>query len=144
MWVNLYFDCWRHFKKRPVIGNCIKFLLTIHGVLLVILQSMLIGWVIDIRFLIILMRLNKKRYIFYYCILNCGDNHTFDMYVSYLSFINFFLKISNHLYDVISVTILLKQLNNYIKFHFKYRSSSALEYSWFPLHLSRNCQTADQ
>ena len=38
--------------------------------LLVILQWKLIGWVIDINFIILSVRLNNKSYIFWYCLFN--------------------------------------------------------------------------
>ena len=79
-----------HLWKRPVVGNCIKCPQNVHGGLLVIPKSVLIECVFEINF-IIFVRLNNKIYIFCYFILNCDDNRTFGLYVSYLSFIIIFL-----------------------------------------------------
>ena len=81
-WYRLYFNCWYHFenwpgivyhikerkdyfKNRPVIVDhitCKK----IHGrsLVIVIIQSKLRGWVIDIDFIIIFIRWNKKITLF--------------------------------------------------------------------------------
>ena len=53
---------------------------------MVIPKSVLIECVVDIDF-IIFVRLNNEIYIFCYFILNYDDNRTFDLFVSYLSFI---------------------------------------------------------
>ena len=50
-----------HFEKRPVIVDPIKCKKTIHGRLLIILQSKSRGLVVYIDFVIIFMRLNNKR-----------------------------------------------------------------------------------
>ena len=63
----------------------------IHGGLLVILHLISIGWVIDIDCIAIFVKLNNKTYILCYCILNYDDDRTFDLYVSYMSFIIIFI-----------------------------------------------------
>ena len=55
-----------------------------------------------------------------------------------------FSHISNQWSAIISVTFLLKQPNNYIKFHFQFWSTSSLEKSRLPLHLIRKHGTAKQ
>ena len=54
---------------------------------MVIIQSKLRGWVIDVDFIIIFVRLNNKRYIFCYFIFKYDYNHILDLYVCYLLFI---------------------------------------------------------
>ena len=76
-----------NFKNHSIIGNHTKLLWEIHRGRLVIILSELIGWVIDIYFITIFVRLNNGRYIFCYCTLNYDDNRIFDLYVSYMSFI---------------------------------------------------------
>ena len=43
---------------------------------------------IDNDFITIFVRLNNESYILCYCILNYDDNRTFNIYVSYMYFIN--------------------------------------------------------
>ena len=90
------------------------------------------------------LRINNKIYIFWYCILNYDDNCTFDMYVFICPLSIFFSQISNQSSVVIYVTIVLKHSKNYMKFHFKFRYTPALENSWLPLHLSSKHWTAEQ
>ena len=54
---------------------------------MVILQSILRWWVVDIDFTTIFVIFNIERYILCYWIFNYDDNCIFDMYVSYMSFI---------------------------------------------------------
>ena len=75
------------FKKHLIIRNCIDFSKMIHRGLFVIFQSILWGWVNDINYITIFVKLTKERYIFCHCILNYDDNHTYDTYVSYMYFI---------------------------------------------------------
>ena len=56
----------------------------------------------------------------------------------------FFPKNSYQWYFFISVTIFLKQSKNYIKFHFQFLSTLALEDSQFPLHISSEHRTVEQ
>ena len=65
----------------------------------------MIGWVVDIDFITILLMLNNNRFVFFHFILNCVDNFTFDLYVSYMSFIIFFSQVLNKWYVFISVTL---------------------------------------
>ena len=84
-WCTRYFDWWSHLENCPSIVNHIKWLQTIHGVLLALLHWKLWGWVIDIDSIIFFVILNNKSYIFCYCILEYYDDITFDMNVSYIS-----------------------------------------------------------
>ena len=110
-----------HSKKSPGIFNPKKWKQTIQEGILVIIQSKARGWVINIDFIIIIVILHNKRYIFCYCIFNYDDNFIFDLFFSYMSFIiiiitNFESVISCHFYQTFS-----KQSNNYIKFSFQYQ-----------------------
>ena len=60
---------------------------------------------IDIDFIITLMKLYNESYIFCYCILNYIYNLIFDMNVSYMSFIIVYSQNLNHSSHVIYVTI---------------------------------------
>ena len=114
-----------HPKNFPVIGNLITCSwIIINGGLLVILQSISWGWVINIDFLTIIVKLNNENFILCYCILNYDDNYTFDIYVSSSLL---FSHISNQQSVVISVTIISKQPKNDINPHFKFRSTEVLE-----------------
>ena len=115
------------FEKRPVVVNCVKCLQTIHGGLLVILQSILQGWVIDNFFITTFVKLNNERYILCQYILSYDYNRILDLYVSYISFIICFSQFLNRWFLVISVIICLKRSNNYIKFHFQFQSTSEFE-----------------
>ena len=70
-------------------------------------------------FIIMFVRMNSKRYILCYCILNYDDNLIFDLNVSYMSFTiifipNFKSVISCHLCHIFS-----NQSKNYIKYIFQ-------------------------
>ena len=65
------------------------------------------------------------------------------MYVSYMFFI-VFPQFSNQWFIFISVTFFPKQSKNDTKFHFQFRSTSALDNSQFPVHLNSKHQTAEQ
>ena len=88
-----------HLEKYPGIVNPIKWEQTIQVGLLVILQSQLRGWVINIDFIITIVRLNNKRYIFWYCIFIYDDIIIFDLYFNFISFI---IIIINNFESVIS------------------------------------------
>ena len=96
---------------------------------------------IGIDFIIIFVRLNNKRHILCYCILNYDDNRIFDLYVYYMSFIiifttNFESVILYHFCHNFS-----KHSKNYINFHLKFRSTRALEHTQFLLYTSSKNQT---
>ena len=76
-----------HFRNSLFIDNNIKCSYMIHRWLSVILQSILWGWLIQIDLITIFLKLTNERYIFCYSILNNNDNCTFDLFVSYMSFI---------------------------------------------------------
>ena len=99
--LTLHFDWWNHFKNIPLLVHPIKCMQTghhfkcsykIHRIFLVIHQSILWGWVLDIDRITIVMKLTNERYSLCYCVLNYDENCTFDMYVYYMSFILYFFK----------------------------------------------------
>ena len=112
--------------------------------MIVILQSKLKGLLIDIDFIFIYVRQNKKSYMMCYYPLNYDANFIFDMFDIKMSCIIVF---SSNFESVLYWTFIshfLRQSKNDIKYNFQFQSTVRLEFSQFLLPISSKHQRAYQ
>ena len=89
-------------------------------------------------------RLNNKRYISCYFLLNYDYSCILDIYVSYMSFVIIYFTNLKQCFVVIAVTISLEQSNNYIKLISNFNLHQTLEHKQLRLHISNEHQAEEK